>query len=127
MTTQPIAWSLAQMLLAGLRETEKGARRDEILGELAVTLEHIGPNVADLTPRDAALALQRTGLDASEMAGAAIAAGFPKRQNHVVTINDSGGRAYPHRVECSCGMRGVWHADRDRAVMAGQRHVGLAR
>lgn len=127
MNAQPVAWSLAQMLLAGLRETDKGTRRGEILGELAVTLEHLAPNVADLSPRAAMDALQRTGLDASGMAGAAIAAGFPARQNHVVSISDKGASAHPYRAECSCGMRGIWHHDRDKAVAAGDRHVGLSR
>lgn len=129
MTAQPIAWSLAQMLLVALRETSAGKRRETIIDEFDLALEHLGPGLTDLTAGAATESLQRAGLDRMKdaLVGEAVAAGMPARQNHRVTISAKGPEPHPFRAECSCGFRGIWHVKRETAEGAGDRHAATPR
>lgn len=117
------------MLLVALRETSAGKRRETIIDEFDLALEHLGPGLTDLTAADATESLQRAGLDRMKdaLVGEAVAAGMPARQNHVVTVKDDGPKPHPYRFVCSCGTRGMWHPAYERAGKAGDRHVEFAR
>lgn len=119
--SSPVAWSLCQVILAALRETERGSRREIMLEELSTTLEHLGPNVQDATPEEALRALDRCGLERIAANHLALAAARRESQNHDVVINTDGpmGQA---RFECSCGQRGTWKFTVAGACRSGDTH-----
>lgn len=123
MTAQPVAYSLAKLLLAAIRKTSDAHQREMLLAEMEVALTHLGPGHVDLTREAAMAALGRCGVEPQEVTADAIAADMRPRQNHVVTIVDSGVGPYPFRYQCRCGDRGMWWGERARAVRAGEKHL----
>lgn len=123
-----VAWSLCQILLGELAGTDRGPRREAILTEILVALEHIAPNVEDVGFGRASQSLRLCGLEhrQGELGAVDLAGPRPEGENHQVSINATGPRA-TFRYECSCGQRGIWHERRGAAEQFADFHVASVR
>jgi len=88
--SQPVAWSLAQMLMAALRDEAAPDKRERICLELGRMLTRLRPGQPDIPPKEARSALARCGLDPDYAAAKAIhSAAFKPRPRGTSAPEDS--------------------------------------